>query len=66
MIGVNVSISDIAGLGAITDLNGKYSIKMPPYHKLVFTYIGFEKVEVLVKEQTYCQCHDERSKCKRN
>ena len=24
---------------------------MPPYHKLVFTYIGFEKVEVLVKEQ---------------
>ena len=50
-IGVNVSISNIPGLGAITDLNGKYSIKMPPYHKLVFTYIGFEKVEVLVKEQ---------------
>ena len=51
MIGVNVSIGNIPGLGAITDLNGKYSIKMPPYHKLVFTYIGFEKVEVLVKEQ---------------
>ena len=51
MIGVNVSISNIPGLGAITDLNGRYSIKMPPYHKLVFTYIGFEKVEVLVKEQ---------------
>ena len=51
MIGVNVSISNIPGLGAISDLNGKYSIKMPPYHKLVFTYIGFEKVEVLVKEQ---------------
>ena len=51
MIGVNLSISNIPGLGAITDLNGKYSIKMPPYHKLVFTYIGFEKVEVLVKEQ---------------
>lgn len=51
MIGVNVSISDIPGLGAITDFNGKYSIKMPPYHKLVFTYIGFDKVEVLVKEQ---------------
>ena len=51
MIGVNVSISNIPGLGAITDLNGKYRIKMPPYHKLVFTYIGFEKVEVLVKEQ---------------
>ena len=51
MIGVNVSISNIPGLGAITDLNGKYSIIIPPYHKLVFTYIGFEKVEVLVKEQ---------------
>lgn len=51
MIGVNVSISDIPGLGAITDFNGKYTIKMPPYHKLVFTYIGFDKVEVLVKEQ---------------
>ena len=51
MIGVNVSIGNIPGLGANTDLNGKYSIKMPPYHKLVFTYIGFEKVEVLVKEQ---------------
>ena len=51
MIGVNVSISNIPGLGAITDLNGKYSIKMPPYHKLVFTYIGFEKVEVLFIEQ---------------
>lgn len=24
---------------------------MPPYHKLVFTYIGYDQVEVLVKEQ---------------
>lgn len=24
---------------------------MPPYNKLVFTYIGYEPVEVLVKEQ---------------
>lgn len=51
MIGVNVSISDMAGLGAITDLNGKYKITMPPYRKLVFTYISYKKVEVLVKEQ---------------
>ncbi|MDD3036260.1 TonB-dependent receptor [Bacteroides sp.] len=51
MIGVNVSIENMPGLGAITDLNGKYSIKMPPYKKLVFTYIGYDKVEVLVKEQ---------------
>ena len=57
MIGVNVSISNIPGLGAITDLNGKYSIKMPPYHKLVFTYIGISQ------RATNCQCHNERSKC---
>ncbi len=51
MIGANVSIQNMPGLGAITDLNGKYSIKMPPYNKLVFSYIGFETKEVLVKEQ---------------
>ena len=26
-------------------------LKIPPYNKLVFTYIGYEPVEVLVKEQ---------------
>ena len=51
MIGVNVVIADMPGLGAITDINGKFLIKMPPYHKLVFTYIGYDQVEVLVKEQ---------------
>ena len=51
LIGVNVSIANMPGLGAITDINGKYLLKMPPYNKLVFTYIGYEPVEVLVKEQ---------------
>lgn len=51
LIGVNITVRDIPGLGAITDINGKYSIKMEPYQRLVFSYIGFEKVEVLVKEQ---------------
>ncbi|WP_370524365.1 SusC/RagA family TonB-linked outer membrane protein [Bacteroides sp. 224] len=51
MIGVNVSVADMPGMGAITDINGKYSIKMPSYRTLVFTYIGFDKQEVLVKEQ---------------
>lgn len=51
MIGVNVSIENMPGLGAITDVNGKFTIKMPPYNKLVFTYIGYDKKEVLVKEQ---------------
>ncbi len=51
MIGVNVSIENMPGLGAITDMNGKYSIKMPPYNRLVFSYLGYDKVTVLVKEQ---------------
>lgn len=51
LIGVNITISDVPGLGTITDLNGHFKLKMEPYHKLIFSYIGYEKVEVLVKEQ---------------
>lgn len=51
MIGVNITVRDVAGLGTITDINGKYSIKMEPFHRLLFTYIGYEDVDVLVKEQ---------------
>ena len=52
MIGVNVSVQNMPGLGAITDVNGKYSLKMPPYNRLEFSYLGYDKVTVLVKEQT--------------
>lgn len=51
LIGVNITVSEMPGLGTITDINGNYKIKMEPYRKLVFSYIGFEKEEVLVKEQ---------------
>lgn len=36
---------------SITDMNGHYSITMEPYRQLVFTYIGYESKEVMVKEQ---------------
>lgn len=49
--GVNITISNAPGLGAITDMNGQYKIKIEPYNRLVFSYIGFDKVEILVKEQ---------------
>ena len=29
MIGVNISIQNMPGLGVITDINGQYRIKMP-------------------------------------
>lgn len=51
LIGVNVTIKDIPGLGAITDIDGKFKIKMEPYHRLVISFIGFEKQEILIKEQ---------------
>lgn len=51
MIGVNIAVRDVPGLGAITDIDGKFKIKIEPYHRLIFSYIGFDKVEILVKEQ---------------
>lgn len=51
LVGVNITVGDMVGLGTITDINGKYKIKLEPYHRLIFSYIGFDKVEVLVKEQ---------------
>ena len=52
LIGVNVTVKNMPGLGAITDIDGKYSIKMEPYSYLIFSYIGFQTTEVLVKTQT--------------
>lgn len=49
LIGVNVIIKDVPGLGAITDIDGKFKIKMEPYHRLVFSFIGFDKQEILIK-----------------
>ena len=51
MIGVNITIKDLPGLGAITDMNGKFKLKMEPYHRLVVSFIGYETQEVLIKEQ---------------
>lgn len=49
--GVSISVANRPGLGAITDGDGKFSIKVPPYQTLVFTSVGYEKQEVLIKEQ---------------
>ena len=51
LVGVNVTVKDVPGLGAITDINGKYKIAIEPYQRLIFSYVGFDKVEVLIKEQ---------------
>ena len=51
LVGVNVTVKDVPGSGAITDINGKYKIAIEPYQRLIFSYVGFDKVEVLIKEQ---------------
>ena len=51
LVGVNVVIQDRPGLGAITDINGKFKIKMEPYLRLVISFIGLETQEILIKEQ---------------
>lgn len=51
LAGVNVSISNVPGLGAITDEEGKYSLKVRRYQTIVFAFVGYDKVEVLLKEQ---------------
>lgn len=51
LIGVNISVSDVPGLGTVTDVDGKFKIKMEAYRRLIFTYVGYNKIEVLIKEQ---------------
>lgn len=52
LIGVNVSVKNVPGLGSITDINGRYVIKVEPYSRLIFSYVGFETLEILVKNQS--------------
>lgn len=49
MIGVNITIKDNPGLGAITDINGKYKIKAKDFQVLVFSYISYDKQEIPIK-----------------
>lgn len=51
MIGVNIVVKDEPGLGTITDFEGKYKIKVNQYKTLIFSYIGYDKQEILVKDQ---------------
>lgn len=49
LIGVSVTVKDAKGLGTITNIDGKYNIKIQQYQTLVFSYIGYRPVSVLVK-----------------
>ncbi len=51
LVGVNVTAKNIPGFGAITDINGRYKIKVPNYSYLIFSYVGFTKQEVFIKDK---------------
>ncbi len=51
LIGVSVTVKNMPGLGVITDADGKYKIKTTSFQYLVFSYIGFQTQEHLVKEE---------------
>ena len=50
LIGVSVTVKGVAGLGTITNVDGNYTVKVQQYQTLVYSYIGFEKQEYLVKD----------------
>ncbi len=51
LIGVSISVKNSPGFGTVSDEKGRYSIQVSQFDRLVFTYIGYDSVEVLVKEQ---------------
>ena len=53
LIGVNVVVKGNASVGAITDLDGKYSLSVPAGKAtLVFSYIGYLSQEITVEQQS--------------
>jgi TonB-linked SusC/RagA family outer membrane protein len=51
LVGVSIYVAEVPGLGTITDGDGNYKIKIPEYQRLTFSYIGYDKVEIQIKDQ---------------
>jgi TonB-linked SusC/RagA family outer membrane protein len=49
LIGVSIAVKDRSGLGANTNVKGEYRISVELYSTLVFSYLGFETQEAVVK-----------------
>lgn len=50
--GVNVIVKGTTTNGAITDIDGKYTITAPMDSTLVFSFIGYEKKEIAINGQS--------------
>ncbi|MGF7232766.1 SusC/RagA family TonB-linked outer membrane protein, partial [Arachidicoccus sp.] len=51
LTGVSISVINSAGLGTFSTKEGLFSVKMEVYHKLLFSYIGYDTVELLIKDR---------------
>lgn len=49
LLGVSVTILNNPGLGVVTDIDGKFKIEAPELSTLVFSYVGFDKKQILMK-----------------
>jgi len=48
VIGASVVAKNQPGVGAITDLDGRFSLKVGPYDVLQITFVGYQSVEIPV------------------
>lgn len=51
LIGATVIVKEKPGLGAVSDISGNYKIKVEAFQYLVFSYIGYDSQEHLVKDE---------------
>jgi len=51
LIGATVVIKEKPGLGVVSDMDGKYKIEVEPFQYLVFSYVGYETQEHLIKDE---------------
>lgn len=49
--GVSISVINSAGLGTFSTKEGLFSIKVEAYHKLIFSFIGYDTVQLQIKER---------------
>ncbi|MDR2473912.1 MAG: TonB-dependent receptor, partial [Tannerella sp.] len=51
LVGAVVTVKEKPGIGVVADINGKYKIKLDAFQYLVFSYLGYESQEHLVKDE---------------
>ncbi|VBB48461.1 TonB-linked outer membrane protein, SusC/RagA family [uncultured Paludibacter sp.] len=52
MVGVAIYVKNETGLGTTTDINGKYKITATKNSTLIFSFIGYDKQEIIVDGKT--------------